>query len=252
MRPSTHSLSTRCLASYCARSLTIARLAFLGVLYLLLPGLVNAQPATTRVSVGSGGIQGNFPSRGPAISPDGRWVAFDSSATNLVPDDTNDTVDVFLHDRQTGTTTRVSVGPGGVQGDNGSYSPSISADGRIVAFSSVAGNLVDEDTNHVEDVFVYDRETGITRKVSVGPGGAQGTMESDDGAISADGRWIAFNSSASNLVPDDTNGYGDVFVNDRLATSPMPPSGLVVDSIDGHLVTLRWTSLHSGRRPLTS
>jgi Tol biopolymer transport system component len=169
----------------------------------------------TRVSVGSGGTQANHPSIGPAISGDGRWVAFASSANNLVPDDTNDTTDVFLHDRQTATTIRVSSGPEGVPGDNGSYSPSISADGRLVAFDSMAGNLVAEDTNHAEDVFVYDRQTGITRKLSVGPGGAEGNTESDGAAISADGRWVAFNSIASNLVPDDTNGVSDIFVHDR-------------------------------------
>jgi Tol biopolymer transport system component len=185
------------------------------VLGLIVPALVDAQPATTRVSVGSGGIQANHPSVSPAISADGRWVAFSSSANNLVPNDTNDTEDVFLHDRQTGTTNRVSVGPGGAQGNGPSSTPSISANGRWVAFQSLANNLVPGDTNDWLDVFVHDRDTGVTSRVSVGPGGAQGNLESRSAAISADGRWVAFASASSTLVVDDTNDVSDVFLHDR-------------------------------------
>ena len=112
--------------------------------------------------------------RRPAISADGRFVAFRSDATNLVPGDTNGATDVFVRDRQTGTTRRVSVGPGGAQGNGGSFMPAISADGRFVAFESSATNLVPGDTNDMEDMFVHDRQTGTTRRVSVGPGGVQG------------------------------------------------------------------------------
>jgi Tol biopolymer transport system component len=133
-----------------------------------LPAFAAAQPATTRVSVGSGGIQSNHPSIGPAISADGRWVAFDSSASNLAPEDANDTQDVFLHDRQTGTTTRLSVGPGGASGNMDSDNPAISPDGRWVAFSSLATNLVADDAN-AEVTCSCDRQTGALR-VSVGLG----------------------------------------------------------------------------------
>jgi Tol biopolymer transport system component len=194
--------------------LTARRVLLTAVLALLAPALASAQPATARVSEGSGGIQANRRSRGPAISADGRWVAFDSSASNLVPGDTNDTHDVFLHDRQTGTTTRVSVSTGGAQGNDVSHSPSISADGRWVAFESAASTLVADDTNHLPDVFVHDRFTGTTRRVSVGTDGAQGNLESANAAISADGRWVAFGSLATNLVADDANGESDVFVHD--------------------------------------
>ena len=128
----------------------------------------------------------------PAISADGRFVAFSSDATNLVPGDTNGTADVFVRDRQTGTTRRVSVGSGGAQGNGLSVDPAISADGRFVAFASDATNLVPGDTNGADDVFVRDRQTGTTRRVSVGSGGAQGDRVSFDPAISADGRFVAF------------------------------------------------------------
>jgi Tol biopolymer transport system component len=171
--------------------------------------------ATTRVSVGTGGTQGNNASYSPAISADGRWVAFASSASNLVAGDLNNVDDVFVHDRQTGTTTPVSVGPAGAQALSASRSPAISADGRWVAFDSGASNLVAGDTNGADDVFVHDRQTGATTRVSVGPGGAQANAGSYDAALSADGRWVAFVSYASNLVAGDTNGARDVFVHDQ-------------------------------------
>ncbi len=173
---------------------------------------------TSRVSVASDGRQGNFDSqtfRAPAMSADGRFVAFESSASNLVAGDTNGRYDVFVRDRLAGVTRRVSVGAGG-QANNGSDSPAISADGRFVAFYSDASNLVAGDTNGRSDVFVRDRLAGVTRRVSVGAGG-QANSESFGPAISADGRFVAFYSYASNLVAGDTNGRSDVFVRDRLA-----------------------------------
>ena len=180
----------------------------------LVPGVVSAQPTTTRVSVGPGDVQGNDHSYGSALSADGRWVAFESGASNLVAGDTNGTTDVFVRDQQTGTITRVSVGPGDAQGNSASFGRSISADGRWVAFQSQASNLVAADTNGVGDVFVRDRQSGITTLASVGLGGAPGTAGSRDPAISADGRWVAFTSEASNLVAGDTNAQEDVFVRD--------------------------------------
>jgi hypothetical protein len=123
-------------------------------------GSASAQGITERVSVSSGGVQGNGNSSHfgtPAISADGRFVAFKSDATNLVPGDTNNASDIFVRDRQTGTTERVSVGSGGAQGNNISFSPAISADGRVVAFESAAANLVPGDTNGSIDVFVHTR-----------------------------------------------------------------------------------------------
>ncbi len=174
-----------------------------------------ATGATTRVSVASGGTQGNGPSSYASISADGRYAAFNSDATNLVPADTNNTADVFVHDRQTDTTTRVSVASDETQGNSSSSYPSISADGRYVAFGSAASNLVPGDTNEMEDILVHDRATGATTRVSVASDGTQGNGGSWISSISADGRYVAFYGTASNLVPGDTNATYDVFVHDR-------------------------------------
>src|SRR5204862_5967489 len=156
---------------------------------------------TVRVSVASDGTQGNNASSYPALSADGRFVAFDSDATNLVAGDTNGTTDVFVHDRQTGTTERVSVASGGGTQGNGKSGgffafPALSADGRFGAFQSDAANLVAGDTNGTTDVFVHDRQTATTERVSVN-GFSAGP------ALPADGRFVAFHSTGSNLVAGD-------------------------------------------------
>ncbi|TMB04184.1 MAG: hypothetical protein E6J57_02110 [Deltaproteobacteria bacterium] len=175
---------------------------------------------TARVSVASDGTQANNVSSYPALSADGRFVAFQSDATNLVVGDTNGKTDVFVHDRQTGTTERVSVASGGGTqgtGNSGGFFafPALSADGRLVAFQSDATNLVAGDTNGATDLFVHDRQTGTTERVSVASGGRQGNGFSAGPVLSADGRFVAFHSTATNLVAGDTNGATDVFVRDR-------------------------------------
>ncbi len=172
---------------------------------------------TERVSVASDGSQANRASHWPAISADGRYVAFISQASNLVPGDTNDKYDVFVYDRQTHTTERVSIASDGTQanGPASHHPPAISADGRYVAFGSAASNLVPGDTNNAEDIFVYDRQTHTIERVSVAFNGVQANRGSRQPAISADGRYVAFASSASNLVPGDTNNAADIFVYDR-------------------------------------
>jgi Tol biopolymer transport system component len=169
---------------------------------------------TTRVSVDSSGVEGNGVSLNASISADGRYVAFDSAASNLVSGDTNGKTDVFVHDHQTGETTRVSVDSSGVQGNGGSYTPSISADGRYVAFYSDSSNLITGDTNAKGDVFVHDRQTGTTTMVSVDSSGVQGNGNSEYPSISADGRYVAFRADSSNLVTNDTNAISDIFVHD--------------------------------------
>ena len=172
---------------------------------------------TQRVSVATGGIEaGGGDSYALSISGDGRYVAFQSYATNLVTGDTNGIEDIFVYDRQTNTTQRISVGSNGTQSTGGdSYAPSISSDGRYVAFGSSSTNLVTGDTNGIEDIFVYDRQTNTSQPVSLPIGGRQDNHYSGSASISSDGRYVAFDSGASNLVTGDTNRTSDVFVYDR-------------------------------------
>ena len=160
--------------------------------------------------------EGNGASLYPPVSHDGRYVAFYSLATNLVSDDTNNEGDVFIHDREIGTTQRVSVGSNGEQGNGDSTWPSISGNGQYVAFTSNADNLVPNDTNVLKDVFVYDTKNKRVKRVNVSSRGVEANGDSYTyfPSISSDGRFVAFSSDASNLVPDDTNEAWDVFVHD--------------------------------------
>ncbi len=182
--------------------------------------LTAAASTVIRVSVATDGTQANQHSWQPAVSGDGRYVAFDSSATNLVAGDTNNSNDVFVHDCATGETVRVSVASDGTQGNGYAQpvggGPGISTDGRFVVFCSEATNLVSGDTNDTYDVFVHDRLTHQTTLVSTASDGTRGDYGSQEGSISADGRYVAFSSYAGNLVPGDTNGVYDAFVHDRL------------------------------------
>ncbi|MCL4838573.1 MAG: PD40 domain-containing protein, partial [Thermoanaerobaculia bacterium] len=175
--------------------------------------------ATGQVSIASltdGEAGANGASSAGALSGDGRYVAFVSLAGNLVAGDTNGSQDVFLRDRVGLTTTLVSVATSGGPGSAGSYGPAISADGRYVAFWSYAPNLVAGDTNGCGDVFVRDRQSGTTELVSISTAGLQGDESSYDPDISADGRYVAFRSEATNLVAGDTNTLQDLFVHDRV------------------------------------
>jgi Tol biopolymer transport system component len=172
--------------------------------------------ATTRISVDLYGNEANGSSEFPAISADSRFVAFDSSAANLVIGDTNDHQDVFVHDRATGGITRASVVSDSTQANGSSSAPAISASGRFVAFHSYADNLVTGDTNGSVDVFVQDGLTGDVARVSVASDGTEGLHGGAlYPAISADGRFVAFYSCADTLVISDTNDDCDIFVRDR-------------------------------------
>ena len=179
-------------------------------------GLRAAAGRTVLVSLADNGDQSNQAVVSPQISANGRYVAFVSSASNLVRGDTNDTWDVFVRDLRGGTTKRVSVSGTGAQSDGQAHGAEISADGRYVAFSSYATNLVPGDTNDSSDVFVRDLVTGTTSRVSVTSTGEQANgFSAFSMAISADGRYVLFDSEATNLVPGDTNGVRDIFVHDR-------------------------------------
>ncbi|MCF7831793.1 MAG: peptidoglycan-binding protein [Candidatus Pacebacteria bacterium] len=181
------------------------------------------------VSVDSDGITGNNASEYPSISADGRYVVFHSSATNLVSNDTNGLHDVFLHDIETEETIRVSESFLGGDSDGSAYDPVISADGRYIVFESNATNLVPDDINGEPDVFLYDRINQSMNIVSFDSNGIQGNNDSTDPSISADGQYVVFKSSATNLVLDDTNGVNDVFLRDTVLQTTVR---LSVDSND--------------------
>ncbi len=171
--------------------------------------------AVSRVSVANGGAQGDAHSFFPALSADGRYVTFTSNATTLVPVDTNNSSDIFVVDRTSGSVSLVSVEADGTQGNDTSQDSVISADGRYVAFASYAFTSVPMDFNVKKDVFVKDLTSGSLSRVSANAQGVEGDGSSDYMSISADGRHIAFLSDAANLVPGDTNAATDVFVADR-------------------------------------
>ena len=174
---------------------------------------------TELISVNSADISGNGWSNNPSISGNASFVVFDSSSTNLVADDTNNAVDVFIRDRETNTTERISVNSLSVQGNDNSFHGSVSADGRYVVFTSYADNLVADDTNGKTDIFVRDRFRGLTKRISVNSAGEQGNDFSGTPSISDDGKHVVFTSYATNLVPGDTNGKYDVFVNEISSTN---------------------------------
>lgn len=168
-----------------------------------------------RVSVHSKGSEGNEVSIFPDISADGRYVSFYSLADNLVNDDSNETWDIFVHDRQTNITRRVSVNSLGQEAEQGGTFPEISGNGRYTVFISISEDLVDGDDNEAQDVFVHDQVSGQTIRVSVNSQGQEGNGESSYATLSADGRFTTFSSAASNLVGGDQVGWEDIFVHDR-------------------------------------
>src|SRR5688572_6025541 len=196
-------------------SLIAQRRSIILSVQLLATAAASGQQTTELVSVDSSGNQANSHSTSVSVSADGRYVVFQSSANNLAPGDVNGGEDIFVHDRQAGITELVSVSTSGAQANDESSYPTISADGRYVAFQSFASNLggiTDGSTTHV---YVRDRQTGSTELISDIDPGDQEDADSGSASISADGRYVAFLSSASNVVPGDTNGVDDVFVHDR-------------------------------------
>jgi Tol biopolymer transport system component len=217
-------------------------------------GLVPAQagPTTTLVSVSAAGAPGDGASELPGVSDDGRYVTFTSSATNLVPlEASNAFDDVFIRDRATGTVEQVSVdsqgNPGGFDSGGFTDPAPVTPDGRFVAFDAFTGTLVPGDTNRLVDVFLRDRVAKTTTRVSVAGDGAQANGSSAVAGLSADGRYVFFNSRATNLVPVDANGIRtDVFVHDMVTGT----TSLVSVRKDGGQVdqdTRAWDVSNDGR-----
>jgi Tol biopolymer transport system component len=177
---------------------------------------------TSLVSKSDGRQAGMGPSVHPAISGDGRFVAFQSAASNLVPSDTNHCSDVFVRDRRRRTTARVSVRPSGGQANGPSEDPAISNHGGFVAFHSTASNLVPSSTGSPVGIYLRIRRGELTTlRADVSDDGAAANGGSFSPAISADGRFVAFTSVASNLSPDATDGESNVFVRGPLRTLPL-------------------------------
>lgn len=204
-----------------------ARVRLHGILVVLLSALAivavgSSSPGETlRVSLSSApaNAQGTDDSSDPSISANGRYAAFASAASNLAAGDTNGVRDVFVRDRQTDTTTRVSVSTGGTQGNNDSFEPEISADGSAVVFTSRGSNLVAGDTNGVADVFAHDMITGTTSRVDRTFSGGETNFASLAPAVSGDGRYVAYSSSANNIFPGDSNAGADILVFDRTTST---------------------------------
>jgi Tol biopolymer transport system component len=176
---------------------------------------------TELISQSTLGLQANGASDlgWPSISGDGRFVAFCSIATNLVPSDLNGVADAFVRDRVAGTTTRISVDSFGLEGNGASALCSLSSDGRFVAFISAATNLVLGDTNGASDAFVYEMASHATERVSISSLGTQADASSWDLSISGDGRFVVFDSDAGNLDGVESNPDRDIFVRDRVSLS---------------------------------
>ncbi|MRV71889.1 DUF4214 domain-containing protein [Duganella sp. FT92W] len=169
----------------------------------------------TNASTNSSGADANGHSYNAEISANGRYVAYLSKATNLVATDTNGHDDVFVKDLQTGSVRNISTTAAGVQADADSKEIAISSDGRLVAFTSYAGNLVANDSSNA-DIFVKDTVTGGLQRVSTDSSGNASNGNSDHAAFSANGRYVVFASQGSNLVQSDTNGTRDIFRKDLL------------------------------------
>ncbi|MBC7879642.1 MAG: PD40 domain-containing protein [Anaerolineales bacterium] len=170
---------------------------------------------TTRVSVDSSGAQSNAKSVNPVISGDGRFVAFESDATNLVANDTNGVTDIYVRDNQAGITERISLTSDGAGANAISFNASISGDGSVVVFSSNATNLDGNDTNNKTDIFSRTRSNGQTLRVSVNSSGIGADQGATDASISADGRYVSFSSVSENLLSQVGLGFEHAFVRDR-------------------------------------
>jgi Tol biopolymer transport system component len=203
----------------------------------------NAEQTIQRVDVLADGTRADMRSTEPAISADGRYVAFTSSAENLVPNDENTFDDVFVRDMVSGTIERVSVASDGTEADLDSYAPSISADGRFVAFTSDSDLLQPDDENSSSDIFVRDRIAHVTSLVSVGPDGTPTDYGAWDGVISGDGLHVAFTTDTDWALTDE-NSSEDVYVRDialshtrriTVTTTQMDGGGSPSLSFDGHV-----------------
>ncbi len=170
---------------------------------------------TELISKATSGGSADGRSQDPSISSNARYIVFDSTARDLVTDKTTSYSDIFLYDRTTGNLTRINIPETDSEADGHSGNTEISADGNVIAFASSASNLLDSDDEGYKDIFVYDRDDGTLTRVSVASNGDAGNGDSDNPDVSSNGRYIVFDSEASNLVADDNNEQKDIFRYDR-------------------------------------
>ncbi|MCD9195867.1 TolB family protein [Streptomyces albireticuli] len=254
------------------RRITFSLSALAGITSLLLPVTAIAAPVGAssdppppqfrRVSLTADGAQANGSSKDLVLSGDGRTAVFTSDAADLVSSAAGDGVSqAYARPLRSGKPERVSQSSDGAPGDAPSQNPAVSGDGRYVVFDSASSNLDPRDANSDEDVFVHDRVTGRTSLLTPPPAAAGASGNSGHAAISADGRYVAFQSSREDLVPGDTNGRVDVFVQDRWAHTIKKVSGRQdgsqsVDassgptmSADGNLIGFRTGARNVSDRP---
>ena len=173
--------------------------------------------AIKRIGTNSNGNQANGQSGANSLSDNGRFVSFESNATNLVANDTNQLTDTFIYDSQSNTVELISLAPNGSLANGSSSAGSISGNGNYVVYASFAANLVANDTNAQRDIFLYDRQAKATKRISVASNGTQANGLSLFSAIDDDGNFVAYESNATNLVANDTNGLQDIFLYDAQA-----------------------------------
>jgi Tol biopolymer transport system component len=185
--------------------------------------------------------QANGDSFAPVISGNGLFVAYTSDATNLVANDLNKSRDVFRTQLSTGATVRVSVKPSGLDANAGSFGPSISNTGQFIAFTSYASDMVLSDSNGKSDIVRRDMNLSLTSRVSIGPNMAFGNGDSDSPSITADGRYVAFASAATNLITagQDTNDAWDIFIRDTNGAGTTTRVSISTSGVqgDGHSLT---------------
>ena len=179
-------------------------------------------PTTVRVSVGVLGQQANGEYRNPVLTPDGRWLAFESNASNLIVGDTNGKSDIFVRDMLTGVVERVSLRPGGTEAIGDCRNPAITPDGRYVVFDTWDGAI--SQNGNIYQVFRHDRQSGQTVLVSLDGGGSSGDEDSEQPAISADGRYVAFQSAAFNI----TGVSGTTFIERRICRRDLQSGSTIV------------------------
>ena len=187
----------------------------------------------TLVSVNAGGVKANADSRFFSVSDDGTKVAFDSDATNLDPNDPDDYTDIYVKDLVSGELVLASTSFTGVKSDFNSFSPSISADGTLVAFVSYATNLDPRDSDGFVDIYVKDLVTGDITLASTSDADVKGNAGSDQASLSADGTRVAFTSSATNLDRHDRDDVVDVYVK-NLTTGDIELASTTSSGIKGN------------------